>query len=64
LDDTAGDYAPISSIVREPSISYGQEYVILLARQGKIDTYKEARVWYTTEKGIKDYVAGRKGKLE
>jgi hypothetical protein len=26
LDDTAGDYAPISSIVSEPSISYGQEY--------------------------------------
>jgi Fic family protein len=64
LDDTAGDYAPISSIVREPPISYGQEYVILLARQDKIDTYKEARVWYTTEKGIKDYVPGKKGKLE
>jgi hypothetical protein len=24
LDDTAGDYAPISSIVSEPSMYYGQ----------------------------------------
>lgn len=62
LEDTAGDYAPISNIVSEPSISYGQEYVSLLARQGKIDAYKEGRVWYTTEKAVKDYVAGRKRK--
>lgn len=62
LDDTAGDYAPISNIVKEPSIKYGQEYVSLLARQGKIDAYKEGRVWYTTEKAVKEYVAGRKRK--
>lgn len=62
LDDTAGDYAPISNIVKEPTIKYGQEYVSLLARQGKIDAYKEGRVWYTTEKAVKDYVAGRKRK--
>lgn len=62
LDDTAGDYAPISIIVKEPSITYGQEYVSLLARQGKIDAYKEGRVWYTTQKAVKDYVIGRKRK--
>jgi Fic family protein len=59
LEDTAGDYAPISTIVSEPSISYGQEYVSLLARQGKIDAYKEGRVWYTTEQAVKDYIDGR-----
>lgn len=62
LEDTAGDYAPISTIVSEPSISYGQEYVSLLARQGKIDAYKEGRVWYTTEQAVKDYIDGRKRK--
>lgn len=62
LDDTAGDYAPISKIVNEPSISYGQEYVSLLARQGKIDAYKEGRVWYTTEKAVTDYISNRKRK--
>ncbi|MDP5076619.1 MAG: Fic family protein, partial [Nonlabens sp.] len=52
LEDTAGDYAPIATIVNEPNISYGQEYVSLLARQGKIDAYKEGRVWYTTEQAV------------
>lgn len=62
LEDTAGDYAPIATIVNEPNISYGQEYVSLLARQGKIDAYKEGRVWYTTEQAVKDYIDGRKRK--
>lgn len=62
LEDTAGDYAPISNIVGEPSVVYGQEYISLLARQGKIDAYKEGRVWYTTEQAIKDYISGRKRK--
>lgn len=35
------DYQPIQNIVNEPSIPYGQEYVSLLARRGKIDAYKE-----------------------
>lgn len=62
LEDTAGDYAPISSIVKELEVNYGQEYVSLLARQGKIDAHKEGRVWYTTKKAVEDYVAGRKRK--
>lgn len=60
LEDTAGDYAPIASIVSEPGINYGQEYISLLARQGKINAYKEGRVWYTTGQAVKDYVTGRK----
>ena len=56
------EYRPISSIVSEPSVGYGQEYVSLLARQGKIDAYKEGRNWYTTESAIAEYVTNRKRK--
>lgn len=58
----AEEYRPISNIVSEPSVGYGQEYVSLLARQGKIDAYKEGRNWYTTESAILEYVTGRKRK--
>ena len=60
LNDTAGDYAPIADIVEESSTDYGSDYISLLARQGKIDAYKEGRVWFTTEKAIQDYVANRR----
>ncbi len=63
LEDIAGDFAPISDIVKEPSIPYGQEYVSLLARKGKIDAYKEGRVWFTSKDAIKKYLKS-KGKLE
>lgn len=56
LPGSAYDYEPISEIVKEPNIPYGQEYVSLLARQGKIDAYKEGRNWLTTAKAVKDYV--------
>jgi Fic family protein len=56
------DYEPISSIVSEPSFPYGQEYISLLARQGKIDAYKEGRNWLTTKDAIEDYVSKRKRK--
>lgn len=59
LEDTFADYQPISNIVEEPMVPYGQEYVSLLARQGKIDAYKEGKTWYTTEKAIKDYISTR-----
>lgn len=55
-------YKPISDIVEEPSISYNQEYVSLLARQGKIDAYKEGNVWFTTQHAVEYYVANRKRK--
>lgn len=56
------DYQKISDIVSEPETPYGQEYVSLLARTGKIDAYKEGRNWYTTKDAIEDYMATRKRK--
>ncbi|SFD18294.1 Fic family protein [Flavobacterium phragmitis] len=56
------DYQPISDIVNEPETHYGQEYVSLLARTGKIDAYKEGRNWYTTKEAIEEYIATRKRK--
>jgi hypothetical protein len=32
----------------------------LLARQGKIDAYKEGRNWLTTRKAIEEYMKNRK----
>ncbi|MGV3545476.1 MAG: Fic family protein [Pedobacter sp.] len=56
------DYEPISSIVAEPDFPYGQEYISLLARQGKIDAYKEGKNWLTTRDAIEEYVVNRKRK--
>ncbi|MFN4082724.1 MAG: Fic family protein [Bacteroidia bacterium] len=60
FNNYADDYMPISNIVSEPNVPYGQEYVSLLARQGKIDAYKEGRVWYTTKDALSDYLKKRK----
>lgn len=57
-----GDYEPIAHIVSEPEVPYGQEYVSLLARQGKIDAYKEGKDWLTTKAAVKEYIKGRKRK--
>lgn len=56
------DYEPISTIVSEPDFPYGQEYISLLARKGKIDAYKEGKNWVTTKEAIKEYVVNRKRK--
>ncbi|MEZ7930166.1 MAG: hypothetical protein QMC21_01445 [Flavobacteriales bacterium] len=40
----------------------GQEYISLLARQGKIDAYKEGRNWLTTKEAVLDYIENRKRK--
>lgn len=56
------DYQPITNIVSEPGTPYGQEYVSLLARTGKIDAYKEGRNWYTTKEAIEEYMTTRKRK--
>jgi Fic family protein len=61
LTDTTADFASIADIVQEPDVPYGQEYVSLLARQGKIEAYKEGRVWYTSKKSIQNYLANKKG---
>ena len=62
LPDNDYDFQEISSIVSEPNSYYGQEYVSLLARQGKIDAHKEGRNWFTTKKAIEDYINNRQRK--
>jgi Fic family protein len=59
LNNTYDNYLPISELVEEPTLPYGQEYLSLLARQGKIDAFKEGRVWYTSEEAVLDYVEKR-----
>jgi len=56
------DYLSISSLVEEEAFPYGQEYISLLARQGKINAHKEGRNWLTTKKAVKDYMEGRRRK--
>jgi Fic family protein len=62
MPNNDNDYQEISNIVAEPSSPYGQEYVSLLARQGKIDAYKEGRNWFTSKKAIQDYIDNRQRK--
>lgn len=63
LPDNDYDFQEISNIVSEPNeLPYGQEYISLLARQGKIDAHKEGRNWFTTKKAIEEYMANRKRK--
>lgn len=56
------DYDEISNIVEEDDVPYGQEYVSLLARQGKIDAYKEGKNWLTSKEAILNYMDKRKRK--
>ena len=62
LPDSDHNYTEISNVVQEPEIHYSQEYVSLLARQGKIDAYKEGRNWLTTKDAVLTYVKNRKRK--
>lgn len=62
LPGNDSEYVEISNLVQEPSMPYGQEYISLLARQGKIDAYKEGRNWLTTREAIENYMATRKRK--
>lgn len=39
---------------------YSQEYLSLLARQGRIEAVKRGRNWYTTRKAVKEYQASVK----
>lgn len=59
LDD---DYLSITEIANEPDIPYGQEYISLLARQGKIDAYKEGRNWLSSKNSVKNYIQKRERK--
>jgi Fic family protein len=62
MPDNNNDFQKISDIVSEPSSPYGQEYISLLARTGKIDAYKEGRNWYTTKYAIAEYIENRRRK--
>ncbi|MBU2930273.1 Fic family protein [Winogradskyella psychrotolerans] len=53
------NYQAISNIVEEPEVPYSQEYVSLLARQGKIDAHKEGRNWYTTKEAVLSYMSAK-----
>ncbi|MEZ4985210.1 MAG: Fic family protein [Saprospiraceae bacterium] len=59
LTNTYEDYQPISTIVEEPEVPYDKAYVGLLARQGKIDAFKEGRNWVTSKKAILEYMENR-----
>ncbi len=60
LPDSDLGYTEISRLVEEEELPYGQEYISLLARQGKIDAYKEGRNWLTTKEAVEDYIKNRK----
>jgi hypothetical protein len=48
--------------VSEPGVPYGQEYVSLLVRQGKIDAFKEGKNWYTSKEALSNYIEKRERK--
>jgi Fic family protein len=60
LNNTYEEYRTISSIVEEEKLPYGQEYISLLVRQGKIAGYKDGKSWLTTEDAILTYMQKRK----
>jgi|SRR5690606_35862353 len=62
LDNSYDQYQPISNIVEEIRAPYGQEYLSLLARKGKIDAFKEGRNWLTTKEAVEEYIKNRKRK--
>jgi Fic family protein len=62
LPGNDNEYIEISNLVQEPNMPYGQEYISLLARQGKIDAYKEGRNWLTTRAAVEQYINTRKRK--
>ena len=64
LNNTYDNYRPISDIVEEERVPYGQEYVSLLARKGKIDAFKEGRNWLTTKEAVLDYIEKRERKRD
>jgi hypothetical protein len=61
-DNSYPEYQPIQAIVEEERMPYGQEYISLLARRGKIDAHKEGNTWYTTKDAVTNYMDNRKRK--
>lgn len=60
--NTYEDFQSITDIVSEPDFPYGQEYISLLARQGKIGAFKEGRNWLTSKDAVLKYMELRKRK--
>ncbi len=56
LNNTHDNYQSIASIADDENIPYTQDYISLLARQGKIDAYKEGRNWLTTKEAVLNYM--------
>ena len=54
-------YQPLQFIAEEPEVPYGQDYISLLARQGKIDAFKEGRNWLTSKQAVLDYINKKNG---
>lgn len=52
------EYVLLSTLAKR--LPYSQEYLSLLARQGKIDAHKKARNWLATEKSVADYLSSLK----
>lgn len=53
-------YEDIQTIVEDPAVPYGAEYISLLARRGKIDAYKEGKNWVTSRSAVESYMQNRK----
>lgn len=62
LNNTYEEYQSIANIAEDPEIPYGQEYISLLARQGKIDAFKEGRNWLTTKEAVKEHIYNKNKK--
>lgn len=60
LPGSADDYLPITNLLEEEQMPYGKAYISLLARQGKIDAYKEGKNWLTSKAAIDNYMLNRK----
>jgi Fic family protein len=60
LDNSHDQFQSISSIIKEMDVPYGQEYLSLLVRRGKIAGYKEGRNWLTTAEAVEEYLNSRR----
>ncbi len=60
LDNSHDQFQTISNIIKEMDVPYGQEYLSLLVRRGKIAGYKEGRNWLTTAEAVEEYVNSRR----
>ncbi|MCF8246603.1 MAG: Fic family protein [Saprospiraceae bacterium] len=60
MTNTYEEFQPISIIAQDPEIPFDNEYLSLLARQGKIGAHKEGRIWLVSKKAILSYLENRK----